>query len=76
MPHSSPPNSVTALGPYLSTNQPSIGTSQVSVRMKMVNATWMPVRSQPFSFCIGPTKNVQPYCRLAIMVMQTTPSTS
>ena len=28
-------------GPYLSTNQPSMGTSQVSVRMKMEKATWM-----------------------------------
>ncbi len=42
-----PPNSTTMRGPYLSTNQPSTGTSQVSVTMKIENATWIAARSQP-----------------------------
>ena len=76
MPQSSPPNRVTMRGPYLSTNQPSIGTSQVSVTTKIVKATWMAARSHPCCSCIGLTKKVQPYCRLAIMHMQITPNSS
>ena len=38
-PMSTPPNATTTRGPYRSTNQPSTGTSQVSVAMKMLNAT-------------------------------------
>src|SRR5215212_1218004 len=63
-------------GPYLSTNQPSIGTSQVSVTTKIVKATWIAARSHPCRSCIGLTKKVQPYCRLAIMHMQITPNSS
>ena len=63
-------------GPYLSTNQPSMGTNQVSVTTKMVNATWIAARAQPCFSCIGVTKNVQPYCRLAIMHMQMMPNSS
>ena len=73
MAHRRPPKSVTMRGPYLSTNQPSTGTSHVSVTMKIVNATWMAARSQPCFSCMGLTKNVQPYCMLAIMHMQMTP---
>src|SRR5829696_1654339 len=65
MPQSSPPNRVTMRGPYLSTNQPSIGTSHVSVTTKIVKATWIAARSHPCRSCIGLTKKVQPYCRLA-----------
>ena len=63
-------------GPYLSTNQPSIGTSHVSVTTNSVKATWIAARSQPWRSCIGLTKKVQPYCMLAIMHMQTTPKAS
>ena len=73
MAHRRPPKSATTRGPYLSTNQPSTGTSHVSVTMKIVNATWMAARSQPCFSCMGLTKNVQPYCMLAIMHMQMTP---
>ena len=67
---------VTRRGPYLSTNQPSIGTNQVSITTKIVKAHWIAVRSQP-NFCwIGSTNSVQPYCRLAIMAMQITPKAS
>ena len=41
-----PPTSTTIFGPNRSTNQPSTGTSQVSVRTKMVNATWIAARPQ------------------------------
>src|SRR5436190_23129203 len=64
------------LGPYLSTNQPSIGTSQVSNSTNKVKATWMAPRSQPNFFWMSGTKKVQPYCRLAIITMQMTPTTS
>src|SRR5436309_1037868 len=73
MPTSTPPTTTTILGPKRSTNQPSTGTSQVSVNTKMVKATWMAARSQPYFCPIGPTNSVQPYCRLAIMTMQTMP---
>src|SRR3954453_8035359 len=76
MPHSTPPTKITMLGPYLSTNQPSIGTTQVSNRTNRVKATWIAARSQPNAFWIPGTKNVQPYCRLAIITMQMTPTTS
>src|SRR4030095_557723 len=35
------PPATTGRGPNLSTSQPSIGTSQVSVTMKIVNASWI-----------------------------------
>ncbi|MGY3411418.1 hypothetical protein ACVWZV_007531 [Bradyrhizobium sp. GM5.1] len=41
-----PPNMMTMRGPYLSTNQASIGTSQVSVTTKMVKASWIAARPQ------------------------------
>src|SRR5438477_10328630 len=41
-----PPNITTMRGPNRSTNQPSIGTSHVSVATKIVNAIWMLVRPQ------------------------------
>src|ERR1043165_3101285 len=44
--------------------------------MNSVNANWSSVRDPRCAFSIGVTKNVQPYCRLAIITMQTTPSTS
>ena len=64
---------MTKLGPYLSTNQPSIGTSHVSKRTKSVKAIWIEARSHPNAFWMPGTKNVQPYCRLAIITMQMTP---
>ena len=66
----------TTAGPYLSTNQPSIGTSHVSNRTNRVKAIWMAARSQPKAFWIPGTKNVQPYCRFAIITMQMTPKIS
>ena len=41
-----PPNLTTMLGPYLSTNQASTGTSQVSVTTKSVKASWIAARPQ------------------------------
>src|SRR5690242_955066 len=55
---------------------PSIGVSQVSVAIKMLNATWISAMLQPCACRIGPTKSVQPYCRFAISTMQSTPSQS
>src|SRR5262245_5286522 len=68
--------STTIFGPKRSTIQPSIGTSQVSMTTKMVNATWMEGRPQWNLASIGPTNSVQPYCRLAIITMQTMPMTN
>src|SRR6266480_3023596 len=76
IPHRTPPTKITIRGPYLSTNHPSIGTSHVSNRTNSVNATWIDARSQPNFFWMSGTKNVQPYCRLAIITMQTTPMMS
>src|SRR5947209_20423199 len=67
---------MTSRGPYLSTNQPSTGTSQVSNRTKSVNANWIDARSHLNAFWISGTKKVQPYCRLAIITMQAMPRTS
>src|SRR5271169_4351448 len=44
--------------------------------MKMLNANWMLATSQLCRCCIGVTKRVQPYCRLAISTMQTMPMMS
>src|SRR3954471_3163953 len=71
-----PPNMMTMRGPYLSTNQASIGTSQVSVTTKMVKASWIAARPQWCGRSIGPTNRVHPYCRVAIIAMQTMPMTS
>src|ERR1700676_1405567 len=71
-----PPNMTTAWGPYRSTNQASIGTSQVSVKTKIEKATWIAARPQWNFASIGLTNNVQPYCRLAIMAMQSTPTSN
>src|ERR1700755_1567710 len=76
MPHSTPPTKITKLGPYLSTNQPSIGTSQVWNSTNNVKPPWMEARPHPNSFWMPGTKNVQPYCRLAIITMQITPMTN
>src|SRR5437763_8396285 len=67
---------MTMRGPYLSTNQASIGTSQVSVTTKMVKASWIAARPQWWAASIGSTNSVQPYCRLAIIAMQTMPMAS
>src|SRR5258708_3856989 len=66
----------TTLGPYLSTNQASTGTSQVSVTTKIVNASWIAARPQSYFASIGSTNSVQPYWRFAIIAMQTMPMTS
>src|SRR5258708_35893399 len=71
-----PPNMTTARGPYWSTNQSSIGTSQVSVNTKIEKATWIAARPQWNLGSIGLTNSVQPYCRLAIMAMQSTPTSN
>src|SRR5947207_8592411 len=76
IPHRTPPTKITIRGPYLSTNQHSIGTSHVSNRTNSVNATCIDARPQPNFFWMSGTKNVQPYCRLAIITMQLTPMMS
>src|SRR5437870_13893253 len=76
MPTSTPPTRTTIFGPKRSTNQPSIGTSQVSVKTKIVKAIWIAARPHWYFWSIGLTNRVQPYCRLAIITMQTMPKTS
>ncbi len=71
-----PPAAMTNFGPILSASQPSIGVSQVSSAMKMLKAIWMSATTQPWALFIGPTNNVQPYCRLAIITMQMMPAMS
>src|ERR1700722_9167972 len=53
-----------------------MGVSQVSVAMKMLNATWISAMVQPCAWWIGLTNRVQAYCRLAISTMHNTPSQS
>src|ERR1700683_1099910 len=69
-----PPQATTSLGPVraprVSTIHPSIGVSQVSNAMKMLNANWIDASDQPCALLIGLTNSVQPYCRLAIRTMQ------
>src|ERR1700756_309102 len=68
-----PPKAITSLGPSfprLSTIQPWIGVSHVSNAIKIANANWIEAIDQPCALLIGLTKNVQPYCRLAIKIMQ------
>ena len=50
--------------------------NQVSSAMKMLNANWMSAIAQPCALFIGCTNSVQLYCRLAIIIMQTTPKMS
>src|SRR6266404_5605680 len=76
IPHRTPPTKITIRGPNLSTNQPSIGTSHVSNSTNSVNAIWIDARSQPNFFWMSGTKNVQPYCRLAIITMHVMPMMS
>src|SRR5258707_8689369 len=53
-----------------------MGTSHVSVSTKIVKATWIAALDQPYLSAIGLTNRVQPYCRFAIIAMQTMPMTS
>src|ERR1700680_3409945 len=80
MPTMMPPKPTMILGPRcgpsMSTNQPSIGVSQVSSAMKMLNASWISAIDQPCALLIGLTNSVQPYCRLAISTMQVMPTMS
>src|SRR5205814_1397564 len=76
MPTRMPPIITPIFGPTRSTNQPSTGTSQVSVSTKMLKATWIAARPQWYLASIGKTNSVQPYCRLAIITMQTMPKAS
>jgi hypothetical protein len=50
--------------------------SQVSVSTKIVKAHWIAAISHPYFAAIGLTKSVQLYCRLAIIVMHSTPRAS
>ena len=60
-------------GPSRSAIQPLSGVAQVSSATKIVNAIWISETAQSCAFCKGRTNTDQPYCRLAIMIMQTTP---
>src|ERR1700676_222078 len=71
MPPNATINSAPRCGPRMSTIQPSIGVSQVSRAMKMLNANWIAAMDQPCAWLIGVTNSVHPYCRLAIITMQT-----
>src|SRR6202171_5556282 len=50
-----------------------MGTSHVSVNTKIVKATWIAALVQPYLSAMGLTNRVQPYCRFAIIAMQTMP---
>src|SRR4029450_10317238 len=45
-------------------------------RMNIANAAWISDSAQPVCFCMGPTKSVHAYCRLAIMIIAMTDATS
>ena len=51
-----PPAMTTTRGPYLSTNQPSMGMSHVSVRTKRLKATWIAGMPHWWASFIGTTK--------------------
>src|SRR5665647_279501 len=72
-----PPNATMIIdprrAPNRSTIQPSIGVSQVSRAIKILKATWTAAMDQPCLAAMGLTKSVQPYCRLAIIIMQRMP---
>src|SRR5215472_19204807 len=74
MPTKMPPNATTNLGPRrgprTSAIHPWMGVSHVSSAMKMLNANWIDASDQPCALLIGLTNSVQPYCRLAIRIMQ------
>src|SRR5207253_4045449 len=76
MPTRIPPTNTTIFRPKRSTSQPSTGTSHVSVSTKIVKATWIAARPQWYFWSIGLTNKVQPYCRLAIITMQTMPTSN
>jgi len=59
-------------GPRTSTIHPRIGVNHVSSAMKIEKATWIEAIDQPCVLLIGLTNSVQPYCRLAMIIMQTT----
>ena len=75
-----PPKATINLGPFFgpmrSTIQPSIGVSQVSSATNRLKAIWISAIDQPCALLIGWTNKVQPYCRLAIITMQTMPMIS
>src|SRR5215469_11498836 len=71
-----PPARIIHFGPILSTIQPSMGTSQVSQRMKIVKATWISALDQPNCAVMGTTNSVQAYCRFATDDMQMMPRIS
>src|SRR5215469_12415684 len=71
-----PPARIIQRGPIRSTMAPSMGTSQVSHRMKMVNATWISALDQPNCVVMGTTNSVQAYCRFATADMQMMPRMS
>src|SRR6266852_708788 len=76
MPQRMPPTRTTSRGPKRSTRYPSTGTSQVSSKTNTENATWIEARPQWNLASIGFTNSVQPYCRFAIIAMQTMPTAS
>src|SRR5215472_8423761 len=71
-----PPARIIHFGPTRSTMAPSMGTSQVSHRMKMVKATWISALDQPNCVVMGTTNSVHAYCRLATADMQMIPRMS
>src|SRR6185503_17016611 len=75
-PHRSPAALMKPRGPSRSMSHPSRGCTQVWKRMDSVNANWMSESCQPVFACSGETKNVQAYCRLAIMIIAITDAPS
>src|SRR3569833_80733 len=64
------PPATTGRGPNISTSQPSLGTSQVSVAMKIEYACWIAAVPHRCLAFFGLTYSVQPFCRLATRPMQ------
>ena len=63
-------------GPMRSISQPCAGCTHVWNRMKSVNAHWMSDTFHPVACCIGLTKSVHEYCRLAIITIAITATTN
>ncbi len=75
-PHITPAAVMKRRGPSRSIRNPCAGCTHVWNRMNSVNAHWMSDSFQPVACCIGLTKSVHAYCRLAIMIIAITDATS
>src|ERR1019366_1003024 len=71
-PQKTPAIVIRTRGPRLSIIHPHRDMAQVSSAMKSVQPHWTSESFQPVALVNGPVNSVQPYCRLAIMIIAVT----